>query len=136
MSVRGEPDARALSAERRRAKPVLQRSHRGFALKPMLSRQPFFASSFLQSARNFLRSLPCRFCASARLEHSTDAALRGLVAALAPGVEVVAWAYAVPSDSGAARRPMMKSLRMSRTFLCGVRIAAMKAASTSRLNAP
>ena len=44
-----------------------------------------FAPVFLQSDRNFLRSLPCRPFASASLEHSSDASVRttgGLAAIL------------------------------------------------------
>src|SRR3984885_1828289 len=37
----------------------------------------FSDAAFLQSERNFLRSLPCNPLASASLEHSSDSALRG-----------------------------------------------------------
>src|SRR5437667_12121422 len=38
------------------------------------------AASFLQSERNFLRSLPCSPLASASFEHSSEAAVRGFSA--------------------------------------------------------
>src|SRR5262245_50231365 len=63
------------------------------------------AASFLHSARNFLRSLPCRPLASASLEHSIDSAEWGLAIFLSAGAAVsvlvsdlaagaVAWAKA------------------------------------------
>src|SRR5437763_982117 len=54
------------------------------------------AASFLQSERNFLRSLPCSPLASASLEHSSEAAVRGfsaffsVAAGAAAGAEVCA----------------------------------------------
>src|ERR1700757_1869263 len=65
---------------------------------------------FLQSARNFLRSLPCRPLASASFEHSSEAALRGfsaLAAGAAAGAGVVVCAKAEPSSrsEAASARP-------------------------------
>src|ERR1700730_5941411 len=54
---------------------------------------PLEAASFLQSERNFLRSLPCSPLASASLEHSSEAALwtiGALVSVFAAGVVVCA----------------------------------------------
>src|SRR5271154_5517320 len=65
------------------------------------------AASFLQSERNFLRSLPCSPLASASLEHSRDAAVCGLAAILsaAAGAAVsllAAGAVAVCARAGPA----------------------------------
>ncbi len=49
---------------------------------------------FRQSWRNFLRSSPCSFLASAWLEHSTDLALRSFFGAAAVGVAGTAGAVA------------------------------------------
>src|SRR5580693_6793925 len=69
-------------------------------LRELMS-QAYFAlsaASFLQSERNFLRSLPCSPLASASLEHSMDAAVCGLAAFLS----VAAGAAASPLAAGAA----------------------------------
>src|SRR5438874_6243771 len=48
------------------------------------------AAPFLQSERNFLRSLPCSPLASASFEHSSEAAVRGFSAFFSAGALVSA----------------------------------------------
>src|ERR1700732_4069643 len=52
----------------------------GSSKRNHLAAAPLEADSFLQSERNFLRSLPCSPLASASFEHSGEAALRGFSA--------------------------------------------------------
>src|ERR1700749_3237231 len=73
---------------------------------------PLTACSFLQSERNFLRSLPCRPLASASFEHSSEAAGRGFSAffsvaagAAAGAVEVCAKAAPANRSEAASARP-------------------------------
>src|SRR6185437_2209828 len=68
---------------------------------------------FLQSERNFLRSLPCRPLASASFEHSSEAAVRGFWAfsafaagaGLAAGAGVCASAEPASRSEAASARP-------------------------------
>src|SRR3954469_1660867 len=59
---------------------------------PQTAASPSDHFSFLHAARNFCRSLPCRPLASACLEHSTDFALRSLVAGALGAVAISAFA--------------------------------------------
>ena len=68
------------------------------------------AASFLHSARNFLRSLPCRPLASASFEHSSEAALRGF-SALAAGAAAGAGVVVVCAKAEPASRSEAASAR-------------------------
>jgi hypothetical protein len=58
------------------------------------------AASFLHAERNFLRSLPLSPLASASLEHSIEAALRGLSAFFAAGAVVAAGVSVLSAGAG------------------------------------
>src|SRR5690348_7665376 len=104
QSVRGEPGSPLVLFRKRKIQENLAEAAyllAGAAAAPLLA-------CALHSLRNFLRSLPCRPLASASLEHSIEAALRGF-SALAGAAAAVCARVGVANRSEAAKaRPSVR----------------------------
>src|SRR6202000_653145 len=74
---------------------------------------PLAACSFLQSERNFLRSLPCRPLASASLEHSSEPAVRGFSAFFSVAAGAAAGAVEVCAKAAPANSSEVASARVA-----------------------